>query len=169
MKRITRSKVYRNKFYNCAKKFGVVLRFLKPQHRDLLRNNDFIKFIADDDRTLYALFKLYDMELDNKWKKKIYYDELENEFGIVDSIEVLSKTIDWKCAICNEPIKVKMGNRIAKFFLCDTCLPDHWKPRTKIDRKIVDSSIRFNKYCKKILKKKQRSFLRHIEINSKTS
>ena len=56
------------------RKFGIVLKHLKPYHQRILIDNPLIEEDSDDDQFLQILFRLADIDKSKKTDRKFYYN-----------------------------------------------------------------------------------------------
>lgn len=87
-----------------------------------------------------------------------YFDNIESQylnliydpnFDRVVERWVYDKTaglIEWKCAICGEPILTDKNRTDAENFVCEKCKEKYNNKNPLIDRRIMDSRTRMFKY-----------------------
>ena len=75
--------------------------------------------------------------------------------------------IDWECAICKVDIKSKMSYKKVENLVCKKCKKVHNSKNQVIDQRIIDSSVKFLKACKKLVKGEQREFLTYVKRSTK--
>lgn len=139
------------------RKFNIMLDPLKQFERNVLLNNPLLKYSAQDDQFILILFKIYDLQRTEKELNKCYINPYGDSISTFQEIRHDSKQINWKCAICNEPIKSKMDNFDVENFLCPICTETHSKGQF-IDERIVQSSIKFRKACEFLYKHQQETY-----------
>lgn len=146
------------------RKFGILLENLKPYQQKILFDNPLIKESSEDDQFMQILFRLADMDISKKTERKIYYNPYKDIISDYKQIESDSRYIDWNCAICKASIKSKMSEFDIDNFLCKDCHDSHGSHNkvTTVDVRIVESSFKFRKHCRKNLLKEQRSYMNYI-------
>lgn len=157
-------KVIRRNFGWYKRRFGIMLDPLLPYQREFLKNNLYLRDIVDEDQPLLAIFKILEMEQQNKRSRKWWYNPYTDSISTYKEIIESSNYVDWNCAICNVDIKSNMNDFSTVNFLCKECNKTH-NNRKIIDERILNSSKLFTRHCKRLLKKDQRKFLVYVNRN----
>lgn len=139
------------------RRFNIMLDPLKPFERNVLLDNPLLKYSANDDQFVLVLFKLYDMQRTAKELDKCYKNPYGDSINTFKEIKRASKQINWKCAICDAPIKSLVSDFNVENFLCPICTETHSKGQF-IDERIVQSSIKFRKACEFLYKHQQETY-----------
>jgi hypothetical protein len=157
--------IIRRVFYYSKMRFGFAINHLPDQLKTYITENDFIKWIADDDRALLISFKIFLEGNTGKSKNKMYPFYYKNDFSIkkLHKHKVADKYYEWTCAFCEAPIWVRYDKFLAKNFVCKTCKETEYNGRGSIDRRIIESSIEYTQHMKKIFRKEQKTFLKYIK------
>jgi len=149
------------------RRHGILLENLPPSKQRLLLENHFMKWLDSDPQTFEIIFKIEDMNDHEKNPNKILWNPFRETFTTIKEVEADSDVIDWNCAICNVHIKSKMGSKKIENFICNKCSDSHNSRNKRVDQRVIDTSVRFNKHCKSLLKGEQREFITHIRRSSK--
>lgn len=97
---------------------------------------------------------------------KCYINPYADTIATFKEIKHAAKLVNWKCAICNIPIKSNIDNFDVVNFLCPICTETHSNSQF-IDERIVHSSVKFRKACEFLYKHQQetyREFIRKSEL-----
>ena len=145
-------------------KYGIRYDSISRQQRRLLLEYPIIKNRADNDQFLHIIFEICRFHKSDKINK-YYYDWSKDEFAKLDALEDSYKTVEWKCALSDMPIKAKIDDFSAKNFVHPKY---HDTLGGMVDSRILKSSVLFRKHIKKILMKEQKDFLKLARKNSNT-
>jgi hypothetical protein len=149
------------------RRHGILLENLPPSKQRLLLENHFMKWLDSDPQTFEIIFKIEDMHEHEKNPNKILWNPFRETFTTIKEVEADSNLIDWNCSICSSPIKTRMDSKKIENFVCKKCSEAHNSRNKKVDQRIIDSSIKFTKHCKSLLKGEQREFLSYVRQLSK--
>jgi hypothetical protein len=149
------------------RRHGILLENLPPLKQRLLLENHFMKWLDSDPQTFEIVFKIEDMHEHEKNPNKILWNPFRETFTTIKEVEADSNLIDWTCAICPVQIKTRMDSKKVENFVCKKCSEAHNSRNKRVDQRVIDSSIKFTKHCKSLLKGEQREFLTHIRRSSK--
>ncbi len=141
------------------RKHGIVLTNLYPEQQKLLIENEFLKDIVNEDLIVYALFKIQEIEQQNRKKEKLWYNPYTDIATTYKQIIEDSEYVIWSCAICNEPIKSNMSNFNPDNFCCDDC-SEVFADSITVDYRITQSSLDFTNHCKDLLLAEQREVMK---------
>ena len=156
-------KIIRKKGSNRSR-HGIALDPLPDYYKNILLDNSLsAENFKTDDQFVNEIFKIAEMERSGKAKNKFYYNPTENSIQQYRDILESSKEIEWNCAICDKDILSEMSLFNMENFLCNKCQESHNKKNKTIDQRIIDSSFKFHTFCRKILIKQQKEFLKYIK------
>ena len=110
-----------------------------------------MKWLESDTQAFEVIFKVEDMNGHEKNVNKAIWNPFRETFTTLKELEKDADLIDWNCGICKVPIKSRMDSKKVENF-----------------GRIIDTSIRFTKHCKHLLKKEQREFMSYAKRSSKT-
>jgi hypothetical protein len=150
-----------------SRRHGILLENLPPSKQKFLLDNAYLKWIKPDPQTYEIIFKIIDRKDHEKNTNKSIWNPFRETFTTLKELELDSDIIDWNCSICNVEIKSRMDSKKIENFVCKKCQKSHNSTNKKVDNRIIESSIKFNKHCKRLLKKEQREFLSYIKKSSK--
>jgi len=153
--------IIRKNFGWYIRRFGILLEYLKPHQKNILLENPLLKDSAKSDQFLLVLFKVYEMERKFKPKKKVYKNPFTEEITDYYTVQLKSKYIDWNCAICNSKIQSEIGLFNMDNLSCSDCY-EVQRTAPLVDERILYSSLKFRKFCQKLLRKQQRNFISYI-------
>jgi hypothetical protein len=145
------------------RKHGILLENLPPSKQNLLLEHDFMKWLESDPQTFEIIFKIEDMHEHEKNPNKILWNPFRETFTTIKEVEEDSNVIDWICAICPAKIKTRMDSKKIENFVCKKCAESHNSRNKIVDQRIIDSSIKFTKHCKTLLKGEQKEFLSYVK------
>jgi len=148
-------KIVRRPFGWYKRKHGIWLDPLLPSYQKLLKNNNFMKKFTNNEQVLRIIFYMTDMENQNKNHRKYWYNPHTKDVTLYKEFLKDSKYLEWKCAFCETPIRSSVEDFSPTNFCCDKC-GEGIEKKEMIDKLIVQSSLKFTKHCKKILKAQQR-------------
>lgn len=149
------------------RRYGILLENLPPLKQKLLLENRFMKWLNSDPQTFEIIFKIEDMHDHEKNPNKILWNPFRETFTTIKEVEADSNLIEWSCAICSVLIKTRLDSKKIENFVCKKCREAHNSRNKRVDERVIDSSVRFTKHCKTLLKGEQREFLTHIRRSSK--
>lgn len=129
--------------------------------------NNYLKWIGGDAQLYEIIFRNIDMIDLEKRTNKIVWNPFRETFTTLKELEFDSDIIDWTCGICNSKIKSRTDSKKVENLVCKKCQRSHNSTNKTVDNRIIESSIKFNKHCKKLLKKEQREFLDYLKKSSK--
>lgn len=147
-------KIIKRNFGWYKRKHGIWLDPLLPIYQKLLIDNKFMKKYVDDEQTLRVIFNITDMEQQNKNHRKYWYNPHTDNITSYKLVIQESEKIDWKCAMCEAPIRSSMSDFSQYNFCCSKC--GESLNKQTVDRLIVQSSLAFTKFCKRLLRAQQR-------------
>ena len=142
---------------------------LPPLKQKLLLNNRHLKWLDSDTQAFEVIFKVEDMNDHEKNVTKAIWNPFRETFTTLKQIEKDSDLVDWNCAICKTPIKSRMDSKKVENFVCSKCSKAHSSQNRSVDGRIINTSIKFNKHCKKLLKGEQREFMTYAKRSSKSN
>jgi len=157
-------KIVRKNYGWYKRRFGIIFNTLNPHHQKLLKENRFIKKYSDDDNFVQILFRISDMEQQNKNLKSFWYNPVRDEVTTKKDIHKAHREVEWNCAICKEDIVSTMDNFNTENFLCLECKEAFANTET-VDERIKDSSVAFTQYCKTLLKREQKEYMLYVKRN----
>ena len=137
--------IIRKNFGWYKRKFGILLDNLKPHQKNILIENPLLKDSAKSDQFVLVLFKIYEMERKFKPKKKVYKNPFTEEITDYYTVQLESE----------------IGLFDMDNLLCDECHDVH-KTAPLVDERILHNSLKFRKFCQKLLRKQQRKFISYI-------
>lgn len=126
-----------------------------------------MKWLDSDPQTFEIIFKIEDMHDHEKNPNKILWNPFRETFTTIKEVEADSNLIDWSCAICLTSIKTRMDSKKVENFVCKKCSEAHNSRNKKVDQRIIDSSVKFTKHCKSLLKGEQREFINYVRKSFK--
>ena len=162
----TKYKIIRRNFGWFKRKFDIIFDPLKSHHHTILRENNFIRRYSEDDQFIQIVLRIADMEQQNKNLQFFWYNPIKDEVTTKKEIEDASKEVIWDCAICEEEIIARMDDFSPGNFLCEGC-KDAFEKTRRVDERIKESSVRFTKYCTKLLKRQQKDYMLFLKRNKK--
>jgi len=102
-----------------------------------------------------------------KTVNKPLWNPFKETFTTLKELELDSNIIDWTCGICSADIKSRMDSKKVENFVCEKCQKSHNSTNKFVDTRIIESSVKFNKHCKRLLKKEQNEFINYTRKSSK--
>ena len=129
--------------------------------------NNYLKWLDSDAQVFEVIFKVEDMNEHEKNPNRILWNPFRETFTNIKELEKDSDLVDWNCGICTVEIKSRMDSKKVENFVCKKCSEAHNSRNKRVDQRIIDSSIKFNKHCKSLLKGEQREFMTHVRRSSK--
>lgn len=148
-------------------KHGILLKNLEPRYQKVLKNNPIISKYSDDDRFIKCLFLIEDAKINVSYLNKPQVNPVTREVSSFASIVKDYNFLDWKCAFCLSPIKVEIGNFKTENFTCKKCYKYYIKNSNTVSESVIQSTMDFVEYNKKLIKEDQKKFLKYIERNGK--
>nr|QPI16511.1 MAG: hypothetical protein NIOZUU157_00413 [Virus NIOZ-UU157] len=149
------------------RRYGILLENLPPLKQKLLLNNRHMKWLDSDTQAFEVIFKVEDMNDHEKNVNKAIWNPFRETFTTLKELEKDADLISWNCGICKVPIKSRMDSKKVENFVCSKCSKAHNSRNRSVDGRIIDTSIRFTKHCKHLLKKEQREFMTYAKRSSK--
>jgi hypothetical protein len=149
------------------RRHGILLENLPPSKQKFLLENDYLKWLEADPQTYEIIFKIIDMKDLEKAANKPIWNPFKETFTTLKELELDSNIVDWTCGICNADIKSRMDSKKVENFVCQKCQKSHNSTNKVVDTRIIESSVKFNKHCKGLLKREQAEFLSYIRKSSK--
>ena len=149
------------------RRHGILLENLPPLKQKLLLENNHMKWLDSDVDAFEIIFKVEDMNEHEKNPNRILWNPFRETFTNIKELEKDSDVIDWNCAICKVEIKSRMDSKKVENFVCNKCTEAHSSSNKRIDKRIIDSSVKFMKHCKSLLKGEQREFMTYVRRSSK--
>ena len=149
------------------RRHGILLENLPPSKQKFLLDNDYLKWLEPDPQTYEIIFKIIDMKDLEKTASKPIWNPFKETFTTLKELELDSNIVDWTCGICSINIKSRMDSKKVENFVCEKCKKSHNSTNKVVDSRIIDSSVKFNKHCKKLLKREQSEFLSYVRKSSK--
>jgi hypothetical protein len=142
---------------------GIVLKGLKPTYKEVLKKYEFIKDHCGDDNFINLLFSLIDRENIHKNKSKYFIDPTDGEVKDRRLLQEEIKIVPWKCSYCECKIKSKMDDFSTKNFTCKKCYKAYVKDEKKISQLVLENSVEFTEFCKKLINRDRKTFLKYIK------
>ena len=149
------------------RRHGILLENLPPLKQLLILENDFFKFLSDDVQALEVIFRIEDLNDHEKSLKKAYWNSFREDFTTLKEINQDAGYVEWYCAICKADINAKMSYKKVENFVCKECSKIHNSQNATVDQRIINSSTKFVKQCKRLLKGEQREFLSYVKKSFK--
>ena len=149
------------------RRHGILLENLPPLKKKLLLEHNHMKWLDSDVDAFEIIFKVEDMNEHEKNPNRILWNPFRETFTNIKELEKDSDVIDWNCAICKVEIKSRMDSKKVENFVCNKCTESHSSSNKRIDKRIIDSSVKFMKHCKSLLKDEQREFMTYVRRSSK--
>ena len=150
------------------RRHGILLENLPPLKQKLLLENNYMKWLDSDTQAFEVIFKVEDMNEHEKNPNRILWNPFRETFTNIKELEKDSDLVDWNCGICKAEIKSRMDSKKVENFVCKKCSEAHNSRNKRVDQRIIDSSIKFTKHCKSLLKGEQREFLTYVRRSSKS-
>jgi len=149
------------------RRHGILLENLPPLKKKLLIDHDHMKWLNSDVQAFEVIFKVEDHNDHERKTRKVFWNPFRETFTKIKQIEKDSNLVDWNCAICKEPIKSRMSFKKIENFVCNKCRESHNSKNKQIDQRIIDSTNKFMKHCKGLLRREQREFINYAKKSSK--
>jgi len=149
------------------RRHGILLENLPPLKQRFMIENDYLKWLDADTQVFEVIFKIEDMNDHEKNPNKILWNPFRETFTTIKEVESDSNVVDWTCAICDAEIKSRMDSKKIENFVCKPCSEAHNSRNKRVDQRIIDSSVKFTKHCKSLLKGEQREFITHVKRSFK--
>jgi hypothetical protein len=149
------------------RRHGILLENLPPLKQKLLLENNHMKWLDSDTQVFEVIFKVEDMNEHEKNPNRILWNPFRETFTNIKELEKDSDIVDWNCAVCKVDIKSRMDSKKVENFVCKKCSEAHNSRNKRVDKRIIDSSVRFLKHCKSLLKGEQREFMTYVRRSSK--
>ena len=126
-----------------------------------------MKWLDSDVNAFEIIFKVEEMNEHEKKPNRILWNPFRETFTNIKELEKDSDLVDWNCGICKVEIKSRMDSKKVENFVCSKCSEAHNSRNNRVDQRIIDSSVRFLKHCKSLLKGEQREFMTYVRRSSK--
>jgi hypothetical protein len=149
------------------RRHGILLENLPPSKQRFMVENDYLKWLDADTQAFEIIFKVEDMNDHEKNPNKILWNPFRETFTTIKEVESDSNVMDWNCAICDVEIKSRMDSKKIENFVCKRCSEAHNSRNKRVDQRVIDSSVKFTKHCKSLLKGEQREFINYIKRSFK--
>jgi hypothetical protein len=149
------------------RRHGILLENLPPSKQRFMVENDYLKWLDADTQAFEIIFKVEDMNDHEKNPNKILWNPFRETFTTIKEVESDSNVMDWNCAICDVEIKSRMDSKKIENFVCKRCSEAHNSRNKRVDQRVIDSSVKFTKHCKSLLKGEQREFINYIRRSFK--
>jgi hypothetical protein len=143
-----------------------MLKFLTPDQRRFLFDNEHLKFISRSKDTMQAIFHVFYQEQLRKDGRAFLHNPYAGSFTNRHQLNKDALLVDWNCAICKEDIKSSMSDYSPENFLCNKCQEAHSGSK-RVDSRIKKNSVDFTSFCKKMLEQEQRDFLKFVKFSQK--
>lgn len=127
-----------------------------------------MKWLESDTQAFEIIFKVEDMNDHEKNVHKAIWNPFKETFTTLKQIEKDADLVAWECGICKAPIKSRMDSKKVENFVCSKCSKAHSSQNKTVDGRIITTSIKFTKHCKRLLKKEQREFMSYAKKSAKT-
>tara|TARA_R110000744_G_scaffold208501_1_gene327259 strand:+ start:403 stop:894 length:492 start_codon:yes stop_codon:yes gene_type:complete len=150
------------------RRYGILLENLPPLKQKLLLNSRHMKWLESDTQAFEIIFKVEDMNDHEKNVHKAIWNPFKETFTTLKQIEKDADLVAWECGICKAPIKSRMDSKKVENFVCSKCSKAHSSQNKTVDGRIITTSIKFTKHCKRLLKKEQREFMSYAKKSAKT-
>ena len=145
-------------------KWGILLKGLPPRYRKILSNNLIFKRHYDD-RFILSIFKMEDANIKVSYLKRPFINPESKEVSTYTNVINQYKIFDWSCAYCKTPIKSRIDNYKASNFTCTKCFNYYIKDSQTYNQRIVDASVEFTTFCKRLMLDNQKKFIKYIKKN----
>jgi hypothetical protein len=149
------------------RRHGILLENLPPSKQRFMVENDYLKWLDADTQAFEIIFKVEYMNDHEKNPNKILWNPFRETFTTIKEVESDSNVMDWNCAICDVEIKSRMDSKKIENFVCKRCSEAHNSRNKRVDQRVIDSSVKFTKHCKSLLKGEQREFINYIKRSFK--
>lgn len=146
------------------RKHGIMLKFLTPDQKRFLYDNEHLKFISRNKSTMEAIFHVFYQEQLRKDGRALLHNPYSESFTNRHQLNKDAQLVDWNCAICKDDIRSSMADYSPENFLCGKCQDAHSGSK-RIDSRIKKNSVDFTAFCKTMLEKEQKDFLKFVKIN----
>lgn len=150
-------------------KYGIVTKGLAPRYKKVLDENPVIKKYSTDDTFITAIFMMEDDKIRISHLNKPYLHPETNQISTYKEVKETYAYFDWHCAYCKTPIKSRIDNYKASNFTCPRCFKYYLKSSEIIDQRVVESSLAFTQECKRKMLENQKTIIKHIKQNEKSS
>jgi len=146
-------------------KWGILLRGLAPRYKKILANNPIFKKYSNDDRFILSVFSIEDSNIKVSHLQRPFINPESKEVSTFANVINQYKVFNWNCAYCRTPIKSRIDNYKASNFTCTKCFNYYIKDTKTYNQRIVDSSVEFTTYCRKLMIENQKKFIKYIKKN----
>lgn len=149
------------------RKHEILLQTLPPNKQELLHRYNFFRWMKGDVQAFEVVFRVHDAEMDKRINTKVLWNPYIENFSTLKELHKDSNLVDWNCAICKEDIMCRMDSKKVENFVCSECAQSHNSSNKVVDSRIIQSSVDFNHFCKKGLKKEQKEFIKYTKKSIK--
>lgn len=149
------------------RKHGILLENLPQLKQKLILDSGHMKWLNADVHAVEVIFKIEDQNDHERLLHKIYWNPYIEDFTELKEVEKSADLIDWHCAICNTDIKSRWDYTKVENLVCVKCSEAHNSKNKVVDHRIIESSVKFTKHCKKLLKTEQREFMSYTKKSLK--
>jgi hypothetical protein len=150
-------------------RFGILLSPLKPRHQRILLENSIIQKNSTDDRFIRCILRMEDARINISYLRRPYIDRAKREIVSFFDLRRSLKYLDWNCAYCKVEIKSEIHNYKPENFTCKKCFDYYVKNSKFVNQRLVDESLKFTAYHKKLLKADQDKFIKYIKKQNDAS
>ena len=150
-------------------KHGILLKGLAPRYQRILKENPIIKKYSEDDRFIQAIFKMEDGRINISHLSRPSIQPESKEVQQFNAVKDSYRIFNWHCAYCRTEIKSRIDTYTPSNFTCEKCFKYYLKGSEIIDQRVIESSLAFTEKCKRMMIDNQKSFLKYIRKNEKSS
>ena len=143
-------------------KWGINTKEIDPLLVNYIHSQEQFKWISADDHPDVIKLLLHARYARILNEPTIYVSPYSNEIKSIRSIKKEAKFIDWECAICTDPIEVRIGEFSSKDLTCPKCYKDHIQNNKLTPDSVVRSSVRLKKVIMKKLEENQKKMTKWI-------
>ena len=141
---------------------GIVIKNLRPAHKDALSKYKFIKDSCESDNFVKALFNLVDKENYEKNKSKLFVDPTDGEVKDKNTLLNDIRIIPWLCSYCKTDINSKIEDFGISNFCCDSCYEVYTDNGKKVSELVLNNAVKFTDHCKRLINRDRKTFLKYI-------
>jgi hypothetical protein len=106
-----------------------------------------------------------DANIKVSYLKRPFINPESKEVSTYSNVINQYKIFDWSCAYCKTPIKSRIDNYKASNFTCQKCFNYYIKDSQTYNQRIVDASVEFTTFCKRLMLDNQKKFIKYIKKN----
>ena len=148
-------------------KWGISLKGMAPRYQKILKENKIFRLYSDDTRFILSIFKIEDSNIMVSHNKRPFINPETKGVSSYSNVVNDYKIINWECAYCKTPIKSKIDNYKASNFTCTKCFNYYIKDTKIYNNRIVEASLEFTTYCRRLMLDNQKKFVKYIKRNEK--